>query len=303
MSYSAEISRLNPSCFLFLVDQSGSMQEVMDATEVQPMEQPVVVDGQQYTHKAKGPTKAQTVADVINRLLTNLVLKCTKSDGVRPYYEVGVIGYGGDSSANRVAPAFSGALAGREVVPVSDIANNPARIEERSKKVSDGAGGLVEQAIKFPIWFDAIANGGTPMCQAFTKVQSILSSWTAQHPNSFPPIAINISDGESTDGDPVSGAESVKNLGTSDGSVLLFNIHISSHKGTPIEFPDSDAALPDEHARRLYNMSSLLPPHLQAAARQEGFKVSEMTRGFSFNADLVSLIRFLDIGTRPSNLR
>jgi hypothetical protein len=28
-----------------------------------------------------------------------------------------------------------------------------------------------------------------------------------------------------------------------------------------------------------------------------------MTRGFAYNADLVALIRFLDIGTRPSNLR
>jgi len=37
--------------------------------------------------------------------------------------------------------------------------------------------------------------------------------------------------------------------------------------------------------------------------QQEGINVSENTRGFAFQADLVTLIKFLDIGTRPSNLR
>ena len=35
-------------------------------------------------------------------------------------------------------------------------------------------------------------------------------------------------------------------------------------------------------------------------AAKEGQSVSELSRGFAFNADLVSVIRFLDIGTRSS---
>ena len=141
------------------------------------------------------------------------------------------------------------------------------------------------------------------MCAALNKAQSILSSWVAQYPSGFPPICINVSDGESTDGDPMSAAQGVKALGSSDGGVLLFNIHLSSQAGTPVEFADSEAGLPDQFAKLLFNMSSLLPLHMQAAARQEGMRISEGSRGFAFNADLVSLIRFLDIGTRPSNLR
>ena len=34
MPYSAEISRTNPSCFLFLVDQSKSMDQVVDSTNM-----------------------------------------------------------------------------------------------------------------------------------------------------------------------------------------------------------------------------------------------------------------------------
>ena len=303
MPYQAEVSRSNPSCFVFLIDQSGSMTEVMDPTNMRPMERPLNIDGQTYTHEATGPTKAQAVADAINRLLQNLSIKCAKSEGVRDYYSVAVIGYGGDNTASNVAPAFTGPLIGREIVPISEIANNPARIEERSKKIADGAGGLVEQRVKFPIWFDPVASGGTPMCQAFSKASSILNKWIEQYPSSFPPIVINITDGESSDGNPESGAEAIKSLATSDGAVLLFNVHISSKRRPPIEFPDSDVALPDEHAKLLFRISSVLPSHMMQLARQEGIRVSEMTRGFVFNAKMEQVIQFLDIGTRPSNLR
>ena len=136
--YNAEISRTNPSCFLFLIDQSSSMQDVLDPTGVQVLDQPVVQDGRTYTHAGHGRTKGQAVADGINRLLQNLVIKCAKSEGVRDYYHVGVLGYG-----TTVGPAFSGPLAGRELAPIGDIATMPARVEERTKKVDDGAGGLV----------------------------------------------------------------------------------------------------------------------------------------------------------------
>jgi hypothetical protein len=243
------------------------------------------------------------VADAINRLLQNLVIKCAKSEGVRNYYDVGVIGYSGDNTASKVGPAFIASLAGRELVPIGEIANYPARIEERSKKVDDGAGGLIDQNIKFPIWFDPVANGGTPMCRALTKAQTILASWVSQHQASFPPIVINITDGEWTGEDPTSAAESVKSLATDDGSVLLFNIHISAAQGVPIEFPDDESRLGDQYAKFLFQLSSTLPSYMQAIARQEGLSVSEMSRGFAFNADMVALIRFIDIGTRPSNLR
>lgn len=279
MPYTAEISRANPSCFVFLIDRSGSMDDPFGAGE--------------STRK-----KADGVADAVNRLLQNLVIKCAKSEGVRDYYHVGVIGYG-----SSVGPAFSGALAGRELVPISEIADHPARIEERSKKVDDGAGGLVDQTVKFPVWFDPAAHGGTPMCEALTRARELVSGWLTQHPGSFPPIIINITDGESTDGDPTSVADSIKALDTGDGNPLLFNVHLSSHPSAPVEFPDSESGLPDQYAQLLYRLSSPLPPYMRGIAGQEGYTVSDGTRGFVFNADIVSVIRFLDIGTRPANLR
>ena len=60
----------------------------------------------------------------------------------------------------------------------------------------------------------------------------------------------------------------------------------------------------DSFARLLFRMSSPLPPKLLDAARADGFDLVPGTRGFVFNADLVGVIRFLDIGTKVAqNLR
>ena len=115
---------------------------------------------------------------------------------------------------------------------------------------------------------------------------------------SFPPVAINITDGESTDGDPSAAAARLQSLGTADGNVLLFNLHLSSTRTAPIVFPDGEVQLPDQFARLLFGMSSALPEMMRRAAADEGYSVSAGSRGFAFNADLVSLVKFLEIGTR-----
>jgi hypothetical protein len=280
MPYSAEISRTNPSCFLFLIDQSGSMAKPIAGGE--------------------GKRKAVVVADAINRLLQTLVLRCAKSDGVRDYFHVGVIGYG-----NQVGPALGGALAGRRLAPISEVANSPLRVEQRTKKVDDGTGGLVEQVVKFPVWFEAAAGGKTPMGKALDLAWEILSDFLVQAPGCYPPLAINITDGEATDGDPEAHATCVRDLASRDGNVLLFNLHISSSDQRPTEFPAAEDMLANDHARRLFRMSSPLPAAIRKTAQREGFAVSDAARGFVFNANLVSVVRFLDIGTRVDhkNLR
>jgi hypothetical protein len=95
-------------------------------------------------------------------------------------------------------------------------------------------------------------------------------------------------------------AQSLRQLATSDGNVLLFNAHVSASPANPILFPDTDSTLPDADAKVLFEMSSVLPDKLKAAAQAEGQKATGPMRGFVFNGDLVSVIRFLDIGTRVS---
>lgn len=268
-----EISRNNPACYIFLIDQSGSMSEAI-ATE-------------------QGRLKADVIKDTINRFLTNLVISCTKADGVRDYFYVSVIGYG-----LNVGSAFIGHLANKDLVPISEIANMPARIEERLKE--DGAGGVVKT--KFPIWFDAVADGQTPMCQALNKAKGILEGWLSQHPNCHPPIVVNLTDGAATDGNPLIPAEELKNLKSSEGNVLLFNIHLSSGSATPFKYPNSETNLPDQYAHLLYTMSSpLTDDQINYANKAHEMSIERDSRGYVYNADAISVILALDIGTKMAS--
>ncbi|MBS2966979.1 hypothetical protein KGA66_28355, partial [Actinocrinis puniceicyclus] len=127
--------------------------------------------------------------------------------------------------------------------------------------------------------------------------------WVGERPGSFPPIVLNLTDGESTDGDPSEAAARLRSLATADGPVLLFNLHVSNGSATPVVFPDRDDSLPDAFARLLFGMSSVLPPHMKSYAAGEGLPVSDASRGFVFNADIASVVQFLDIGTRATDLR
>ena len=271
MPYTQIINRAHPSAFVFVIDQSGSMSEQWGSS---------------------GMTKAEQVATIINRQLTNLSIRCTKGEGVRDYFDIAVIGYG-----RGVQPVLGGTLANRDLIPVSDIAQYPLRVEDRTKKIDDGAGGLIEQKVRFPVWMDPQAAGGTPMCAALEYARTILEPWIDQHPDSHPPIVLHITDGESTDGDPVQPAQTLKNLRTNDGNVLVFNAHISASGGIAVEFPDSDAALSNVYSRTLFEMSSVLPHGILVAANNSGHQLGDGARGFVYNADSANLINFLDIGT------
>lgn len=277
MSYSAEISRTSPTAFLFLVDQSGSMQDVME----------------------NGKSKAQFVADVLNRTLATLITRCTKSEGTRDYFEVGVLGYSGSVAENGLAGHLSSAI----LHPISQIEAHPLRVEDRKKRVDDGAGGLIEQSIKFPIWFEPKASGGTPMCNAITAAAEQLVAWCDAHPDSYPPTVLHVTDGESTDGNPEELASQLQQIGTSDGNVLLFNLHVSTSGGDPVRFPISDASLNDDYAKLLFRMSSALPPHLQKVAQEKGIKATMESKGFVFNGEISEIVDFFDIGTRAAQLR
>jgi hypothetical protein len=279
MPYTAEISRTNPTCFLFLIDQSESMSEVLPD---------------------QGKTKAEALADATNRLIQALVLRCVRGETVLDRFQVGVLGYG-----SQVGPAMGGNLAGKPLVLLSELALNPLRIESRTRKASDGAGGLVEQSFKFPVWFEPVTKGQTPLCESLDLAWQTLVGFLQKYPECYPPLVINITDGRPTDGNPEKHAALIRSLGSKDGNVLLFNVHMSIFAKGTVEFPDREDGLPNDYAKQLFRMSSPLPPPMRETARREGFKVNEATRGFVYNADIVSVIRFLDIGTRvdPKNLR
>src|SRR5215472_10025907 len=239
MPYQAEISRDNPTCFLFVIDQSGSMDEITET----------------------GRSKAAFVADVLNKTLYTLVTSCSKSDGVRNYFDVGVLAYGG----TEVASGFGGVLSDGIVHPIHAIGEHTLRIEERKKKVDDGAGGIIELTTKFPIWFDPKSAGGTPMRAALNKTMETVTEWCDAHAGSYPPT----------------------------------NLHVTTNGGAETVFPTSESDLADEYSRMLFRMSSPLPAHLAKFASDKGYTIADGSRGFIFNGDPQCIVDFFEIGTRP----
>ena len=280
MPYTADISRNNPGCFLFLIDQSGSMTEALGG---QP-----------------GLQKMDGAADAVNRILDAISQRCSQGMDVRDYFHIGVLAYSTDVlGRTEVIAPLEGSSPENPFLTVSQIVD-VADVEERQVKEPDGAGGVIEVNRKFPVWLRPKARYGTPMCEALRAAVSAIQDWTAQNPDSYPPIVINITDGMATDGDPESLAQDVMNTATNDGNSLLYNVHLSDVSAAPVQYPVEEDQLPDEYARLLFRMSSLLPSAAREQAKSLDLEVSEDARGFVFNADMVALVHFLDIGTRAA---
>jgi hypothetical protein len=135
------------------------------------------------------------------------------------------------------------------------------------------------------------------MCAVLEYCQLIAGGWCASHADSFPPVVINLTDGESTDGDPEWAARELQSLTTQDGNLLLFNCHLSSSTAEPVLFPSSEQRLHDDFARMLFRMSSPLPERLCKNAEAKSIPAPPGTRGLAFNADGTKMLLLISVGT------
>lgn len=277
MPHDQQISTTHPGCVLFLLDQSGSMASGF-------------ADPQ-----AASLTRAQGVADAVNRVLMELVLACTQGAEVRDRFHIGVITYGDDQAL--LAPNFPGLRS------LSDLANHPLRVETRTRKVPDGAGGLVDSSFNLPVWFDPCAAGGTPMRAAAELAHTLLEPWVQAHPASFPPVVVNITDGESTDGNPCPALLRLRNLATRDGEVLVLNLLLSDrHGSTRVAWPTSSQQAPEGPLRNLVEVSSPLPESVRRYANDRvELALQPGCLAAVLNGGILDVIQMLRIGTLARN--
>ena len=294
MTYTAEVSRTNPACFLFLVIQCMGMNAGMP--------------GQ------KGQTKEDVAADAVNRIVDTLCQRCSSGMDIRDYLHIGIMGFttrgklqrAGEPQINNYLP---GTTAEWPFLPISQVAE-VAEIQERKVRENSAVGEIVEVTRRMPFWLRRSdkSKNWDPMCAMLRFVRQPLVDWIGRFPDSYPPIVIVICDGWSTDGNPLDDAQRIKNLQTSDGNALLFTVHLSNGKAAPTQFPSREDGLQSlgegaDDAKMMFRMTSILPWSSRKAASDLGLTVDELARGFVMNADAVALAQFLDIGTRgPSSL-
>lgn len=273
MPHTQQISSARPGCLLFLVDQSGSMARSF-----------VGPDGQ-------GMTRADGVALAVNRLIQESILACSSGEAIRDRLHMGLITYAGKGVA------LAGGAQGLR--SVSELHGAPLRQERRPQQIPDGAGGLVTREYLLNVWVDPQAEGGTPMRAAAEQAYDLLEPWVQAHPDSFPPVLINITDGESTDGDPVPALDRIRSLATHDGNALVLNLLLSDKDGAKrVAWPVSPAEAPEGNLRRLVEASSVLPEGMvRRGVESRELNLRTGCRGVVLNGGMVDMIQMLDIGT------
>lgn len=272
LSSAPRVTRKAPGCLLFLVDQSSSMAQTFVGSE----------------HK-----KSDAVAATINEVIYRLALNCAPLGEVWDYYHLGAIGYG-----RTVELAFEGKLSGLGIIPISQVAASPRRIVSR-EFTQDGQ--TIES--KQPEWITPKAAGPTPMVAAIKRARELVEDWVTDFPDSVPPIVMNLSDGEASDGEPKGEASKLVATETSVGPVMFFNLQLTTRPTAPVLYPSSPDSLEDEFARALFEMSSTLPGYLVDVASGMGIPIDSNGRGFCANANMTTLVDFLTIGSTPANMR
>lgn len=279
--YSASIMRQNPTAFVFLIDQSGSM-------------------GEPTHYRGQPCSKAEAVAQIVNQTLLELLLRSQKGDEIRHYYDVALIGYGGAATANVLWPST---WANQPFLSPAELVQATTREEESvvERRIRDR---VIRTVDKRPIWLEPVARYKTPMKSALLLAESLLQTWVAAQAGKdvYPPTVINITDGVATDAthdELLDCADRIRQLHTIDGHVLLMNIHLSDETGKSVQFPGHVRDLGDDpQARLLYDLSSEMPASYHAdIAGLFGLDQRPRYVGMCSNTDMDALVKFMNIGT------
>lgn len=263
-------SSATPGLLVILVDQSGSMTLPYDG----------------------GDSRTVFAAKAVNRLINTLIQKNFNGRTPKNRCYVAVIGY--DVEAKVLAKGY-----------LDKLNDNPIRIDTVQKKVSDGAGGLVEISSKMPVWVEPIKdNLWTNMTAAFLMAKDLVEAWISDKPQNPAPVIINISDGtpyyDQKDvnvcmKETINVVNQIKQLSTEDGNVQIFNAMIG--EGQKVVFPSSGSELITEEAKFLYEISTVIPDAYKRAAEKNQLVYQQGARGAICQADAELLIKLIDFGS------
>ena len=283
--YTAQITRNTPTAFIFLIDQSVSMQK-------------------KTTLYGEEMTMAEAAARIVNNQINELVYRCIKLDDTRHYYDIAVVGYGEEAYSG-----WQGELEGRDFVSPEDLKNHPytrtlIRKETRTRK------GVKINEVEQVQWVNARHDGHwTHYHAAFDYARKLLDEWMKEHheKDCYPPTIIHITDGEFNHASRetvLQKANELKAMFTNDGNVILFNIHFTADlDANSVACPIiKDEMNGNAYAEALFDMSSLLPERYnQDIARCLNDTRPGRHVAMGVNADATTLIKLMDIGT-PTNI-
>lgn len=283
--YEAPITRTNPMLFLFLIDRSGSMAQT------------IMYDGERMK-------KSEVVARVVNQTIDGLLYRCRKGSGYQNYFNIAVLGY----NDKKVYSLLDGIDNRKKIFSVVELAE--ASVPQRSivKRRKSASGEYVTINSTVNMWVEPCNKGNTPTYEAMTVVFKEVLEWLGRR-NSldcFPPVVLQMSDGEVSDSSKESLIElaaRLKSITTNDGNLLLINTHLASEESESLLFPSSEQEIDSSNGRAqlLYRMSSDMPQVFHediSAIKKIKYQPGITTfRGVAYNASVADIVKVLSVGT------
>ena len=283
--YTAQITRNTPTAFIFLIDQSVSMQKK------------TMLYGEEMT-------MAEAASRIVNNQINELVYRCIKLNDTRHYYDSAVVGYG-----EKAYSGWQGELAGRGFVSPEELKNHPYT-KITTRKETRTRNGVKIKEVEQVQWVSAHHDRPwTHYHDAFDYAKRLLEEWMKEHheKDCYPPTVIHVTDGEfkhATRELVTQKANELKAMFTNDGNVILFNIHFTAQNSCksvvcPINKNELNG---NAYAEALFDMSSLLPERYNVdIARCLNDTRAGRHVAMGMNADATTLIKLMDIGT-PTNI-
>lgn len=284
------VSRSNPQYLIFLVDESGSMEN-----------------------------KGEQVVSALNNTLEHLKRTQRKgSAGTKNYFYVSILGY----------RRFMNDSTQEIEVAVEDLvkynSNTPTNI--RKEKIRPLIAVTHKDYTTRNDWVKFEAYGGTPMKEAFAVCKELVGNWEINADRYIseanpglkadeklhPPIIINITDGRYDDSMSGEGTLDVskspagiireiqsRNYQRFYDKPVVMNVHITDVGGTDTTaFPSNVSSNAEPYLRELFSMSSLLTENQVLSAQNGGYAVSSGAKAFLYNANPADLTKILIIGTQ-----
>lgn len=289
LQYTETISRQFPALFIILLDQSFSMSERITLPNASGYIQ----------------SKADIATAAINQIIYAMIrsAKYDKKGNLKKNAYISVLGY--NDSVYQLIPND------RSYIDLPSLEKLTLGTAPMYQPVFNNQTGKYEQVkVLNPIWIKPQATGGTQMANAFIRANEIAYQWFMDPPEPgqglrekcLPPTIINITDAENNGPvDPISVTHQIRQGGTQQGNILIFNCHFTKELSNPCILPSDVSELVhlDPLAKDMFDMSSPIPETLRETAGEVAYgkQIKPGARCFVYNANAEILIRFLRWGT------
>jgi hypothetical protein len=195
-----------------------------------------------------------------------------------------------------VQTTFGGALAGRAVVPDTDLPAGALRVEDVSRQVSNGIGGLVQVTRKRPVFVELEPTVPVDPKPGFAAVKDLVTRWQADHPSSIvSPIVLHLTRGRF---EPSRINEAVGQLHDL-GNVGLYHLIVTESPHPSLAYVADPEKTQSAELRKLWELSS--PLQGRQTLSEKGPAVSPDSRGIVINGKFDLLMDAIHEALKPAD--